>query len=77
MTLTLPRKARREMKVLVRYEGPIPAPVAKGDRLATLVIRAKGIDDVEVPLVAASDVGQLGLFGRLGAALQHIIWGGS
>lgn len=75
LVIMLPRKARRQMKVMAKFEGPIPAPIAKGDKLATLVVSAPGVDIIEVPLVAGADVGQLGLFGRLGAALKHLLWG--
>lgn len=75
LVITLPRKARGEMKVAATFESPLPAPIAKGDRLAKLVITAPGIDPVEVTLVAGAEVGRLGLFGRLGAALKYLLWG--
>ena len=75
--ITLPRKARREMKVAVRYNSPIPAPIRKGDRLATLVIEAPDFKTMEIPLISGAQVDRLGLFGRLGAALKYILWGAS
>jgi len=75
--LTLPRKARRKMKVSVRYNSPIPAPIRKGDRLATLVIEAPDVPTREIPLISGAEVSRLGLFGRLGAALKYILWGAS
>ena len=75
MLLTLPRKARRKMKVSVQFENPVPAPVSECDRVATLVVSVPGEPAVEVPLVAAHDVKRLGLLGRLGTALNAIIWG--
>lgn len=77
LKLTLHKKSRREMKVAVNYQGPIPAPVKKGDMLATLTVSAPGEKTIEVPLVAANDVEQLGLIGRLIAAFKHILWGSS
>lgn len=77
LTLTLPKKSRRDMKVTVNYQGPLPAPIKKGQQMATLNINVPGMDPVQVPLVAAADVEQLGLFGRLGAAFRHILWGSS
>ncbi|MCH7486432.1 MAG: D-alanyl-D-alanine carboxypeptidase, partial [Proteobacteria bacterium] len=77
LVITLARKARLGMKVTVEYEGPIPAPVAKGDRLAKLVVTAPEREPLEVPLVAGADVERLSLFGRLGAALGYILWGQS
>ncbi len=77
LKLTLHKKSRREMKVAVNYQGPIPAPVKKGDVLATLSISAPGEKTIDIPLVAAVDVEQLGLMGRLVAAFKHILWGSS
>ena len=77
LTLTLPKSARRDMKVKVNFEGPVPAPVVKGQRLGTLTITAPDFTTVDVPLVAGDDVEQLGLMGRLGAALNYILWGSS
>ena len=77
LVLTLPRKARPEMKVTVSFEGPIAAPIAAGDQIAVLTITAPGIKAREIPLRAGANVEQLGLFGRLGAAVKYIIWGSS
>ena len=75
VTVTLPRKSRRDLKVSVHYNGPIPAPVAKGAELAKLRIEAPDIDPIEIPLYAGADVTRLGMFSRLGAALKYILWG--
>jgi serine-type D-Ala-D-Ala carboxypeptidase (penicillin-binding protein 5/6) len=73
LTVTLPNAARPEMKVSVAYDGPIPAPITEGDRLAVLKISAPGVETVEVPLVAGSSVEKLGFFGRLFAAVKHLV----
>ncbi|MDV7338586.1 D-alanyl-D-alanine carboxypeptidase family protein [Terasakiella sp. A23] len=73
--ITLPRKSRRKMKVQVKYDGPIPAPVQKGQQLATVVISAPETKDIVIPLYAAEDADRLGFVGRLGAAVKSIIWG--
>ena len=36
LVITMPRKARRQMKVAITYEGPVPAPIARGQPLARL-----------------------------------------
>jgi D-alanyl-D-alanine carboxypeptidase (penicillin-binding protein 5/6) len=73
LSVTLPNAARPEMKVSVAYDGPIPAPITEGDRLAVLKISAPGVETVEVPLVAGNSVEKLGFFGRLFAAVKHLI----
>lgn len=75
--ITMTRKARRNMKVTVRYASPIPAPLAAGQQIGTLTVEAPGFETIETPLTSAADVGQLGMFGRLGAALEFLLWGES
>lgn len=75
--LTMPRTARKEMRVTVEYEGPIPAPIVKGQVLARLRIAAPDMEDRIVPLLAGEDVGKLGPFGRITSAVGHLIWGPS
>ena len=77
MLLTIARKAWHKMKVTVIFENPIPAPIAKGDSVAKLVLSVPGRDKLEVPLLAGAAVERLGLFGRLGTALKAILWGES
>lgn len=75
LTITMQRKARRNMKVVVQMDRPIPAPVKKGDRVATLVITAKDSTTIEKPLFAAQDVDRRGLIGRVTAAISHLVFG--
>ncbi|OEJ64670.1 D-alanyl-D-alanine carboxypeptidase family protein [Magnetovibrio blakemorei] len=77
LTLTLPKRVRPDMKVTATFQEPLPAPILKGQRLGTLSITAPDVAPVEIPLLAAESVEQLGLVGRLGAALDYILWGGS
>lgn len=73
--LTLMRSARQKMKVSVVYEGPVPAPIAAGTQLATLKVTAPDMEDVTIPLYAGADVQQLGVFGKVGAAVEYLVWG--
>ena len=73
--ITLPRGSRRGLEVKVVYEGPVPAPIRKGTPIAQLVIAAPGFETVEVPLAAGAEIGRLGMFGRLGAAIGYMMWG--
>ena len=75
VVVTLPRKARVEMTVAARYEGPIPAPIEAGAQIAKLVVSAPGIQPMEFPLVAGAGVERLGLFGRLSTTFNYLLWG--
>ena len=75
LVVTMARKARRGMTASVRFDGPIPAPIAKGSPVGTLVIETPENEAIEIALAAGQDVPRLGAFGRLGAALNHLLWG--
>ncbi len=75
--LTLTPEARRELEVKLIYDGPVPAPVALGAKLAELEITAPGIEPRRVPLVAGEEVQEAGLLGRMSSAIGYLIWGPS
>jgi D-alanyl-D-alanine carboxypeptidase (penicillin-binding protein 5/6) len=77
LVVTLPRKSRSNMKVKVRYDGPVPSPIAEGQEIAALVVSAPEIADVVVPLLAGQAVERQGPVGRLFSGLKHMILGGS
>jgi D-alanyl-D-alanine carboxypeptidase (penicillin-binding protein 5/6) len=75
LTIIIPRKARRAMKVSVNYQGPLTTPIVKGEAVAILRIEAPNMTTIERPLIAGADVARKGFFGRLGAALEHLLFG--
>jgi D-alanyl-D-alanine carboxypeptidase (penicillin-binding protein 5/6) len=74
LVVTMPRKSRKDMKVTLAYDKPVAAPIAKGDKLGTLVVTAPETATVEVPLLAASSVDRMGPFGRMAMVAAHLIW---
>lgn len=75
LKVSVPRKSRKQMAVKVVHQEAVPAPVAKGDEVAKLVVSAPGMDDVSVPLLAGATVDERSFFGRLGAAIGQLVWG--
>jgi len=56
----------------IRYEGPLMAPIAKGQEVAQLVITTGDTPPQIVPLVAGEDVGRAGFFGRIWLGLKSL-----
>ncbi len=75
LVVTLDRNARKDMKVTLVYEGPVPAPIAKGTTVARVRVSAPGSQTVELPLQAGAEIGRLGPFGRIFAGLKYLIFG--
>jgi D-alanyl-D-alanine carboxypeptidase (penicillin-binding protein 5/6) len=70
---TVPRRAQSDLKVSVIYDGPVPAPIRKGDVVGRIVASAPGMSPVEAPLVAGADVAKAGILGRMVAALGSLV----
>ena len=77
LTITIPKSARRNMKVKVIYDSPIPAPIDAGMEVARLEVTAPDIDPIIRPLKTAQSVSQLAFFGRITSAIKFIIFGAS
>jgi D-alanyl-D-alanine carboxypeptidase (penicillin-binding protein 5/6) len=71
--VTLPIGARKQIDARVTWDGPIEAPIAAGQRIATLTIRAPEAEPIEIPVVAAEDVARGGYLTRLSAAARLLM----
>lgn len=70
---TLPRGSDGKLSMKVRYDGPIKAPIAKGQRIATLIVSTSDAGTQTVPLVAAEAVDEAGFFDRVWAGLKSLL----
>jgi D-alanyl-D-alanine carboxypeptidase (penicillin-binding protein 5/6) len=59
------------LQARVRFDAPIPAPVAKGQELGKLLVSGQGVPDMEVPLIAGADVDRLGVIARIPAVISR------
>jgi D-alanyl-D-alanine carboxypeptidase (penicillin-binding protein 5/6) len=73
--ITLPRKSRKDMKVTVTYDKPVPAPVKQGQEIGKVSVTAPDTTSIEVPLIAAAAVDRMGPFGRMAMVAANLIWG--
>jgi D-alanyl-D-alanine carboxypeptidase (penicillin-binding protein 5/6) len=76
LTAVLKRSGRKEMKVTIAMAEPVAAPIKKGTPVGKLVVTAPDMTPIERPLLAAADVGPLGMVGRFKAAIGYLVWGG-
>jgi D-alanyl-D-alanine carboxypeptidase (penicillin-binding protein 5/6) len=75
VVMTLPRAWKARTKVVVDYDGPIPAPVNRGDVVGKIVVTTGSAAPLEIPLLAGEDVPRLGVVGRAAAVLAHYATG--
>ncbi|WP_417460721.1 D-alanyl-D-alanine carboxypeptidase family protein [Kordiimonas sp.] len=75
VAITMSRRQRAQMEVKVEFINPAPAPIQRGDKLGELVIEMPDRAAVRTPLLAGQDVAEVGGMGRIGAALEYMLFG--
>ncbi len=73
LAVTLPAGINTSnVRVKVVYQGPLKAPIQKGQHVADLVVQTGDTPPQSMPLVAAEAVGEAGFFGRMWAGLTSL-----
>lgn len=72
---TLPRGWRNGLQAKLRYDAPVPAPIAKGQELGRLEVSGRGVPTMTLPLYAGADVERLGMIPRIPAVLGRMLGG--
>ncbi len=70
VTRLVPALVQGQMTAEVVYQGPLKAPIAKGQQVAELVIHMPDMPEARVPLVAEADIGKGGFMTRMLTAAQ-------
>ena len=68
---TLPKGSDGEMTMKVTYDGPIKAPIVKGQPVATLIVTIADAGQQSVPLIAGEGVGEAGFSTGSGLDSNH------
>ena len=71
--VTLPIAAKKDVKFVLKYTGPVPAPVEEGTHVADLVITVPGGEPQIVPLLAGEGVEKISGFARMGAVMRGLL----
>ena len=72
---TINKKDIRNLKVVLKYDGPIVAPIQKGKKVADLVILNRDEIIKTLPLYAAVDLKKVNFFKSLATSINFLIWG--
>jgi D-alanyl-D-alanine carboxypeptidase (penicillin-binding protein 5/6) len=62
-----------EPKLRISYQGPLKAPIAKGQEVAQLLVTMPDGRSQRLPLVAGEAVEEAGFFGRLWLGLKQLV----
>ena len=72
---TINKKNIRYLTVTLKYDGPIRAPIKKGEKVADLIVSNKDEIIKTLPLYSAEDLDKVNIFTSLMTSLNYLIWG--
>ena len=72
---TIKKAKKKLLKVSVNYEGPIEAPIQKGEKVAILKVVYDDEIVGEYDLLASNEVKKVNFVSRLLKSLNYLIWG--
>ncbi len=73
--LTINKKDIRNLRVSLKYDGPIVAPIQKDQKVGDLVISNKEETIKILPLYAEKDLKKVNFFKSLITSINYLIWG--
>ena len=73
--LTLKKKQARNLKVYIKYNGPVKAPIKKDQKVGQIEVFVKDELVKKVPIYASEKVEKVNVFKSLFMSLNYLIWG--
>jgi len=72
---TIPKAKKKYLKVVIKYDGPINAPIEINDIVAKVVVKYK--DDLigEYDLYSSEKINRMNVFSRILSSINFLIWG--
>ena len=73
--ITIPKKAAKNLKVFIQYDGPIKAPIKKDQEIGKLIVENPEEETKEIPIYASTDIKKVNFFKSLFISFNYMIWG--
>jgi D-alanyl-D-alanine carboxypeptidase (penicillin-binding protein 5/6) len=72
---TIKKAKKKLLKVSVKYDGPVEAPIKKDEKIATLNVVYNNVLVGEYDLLSSKDIKKVNFLSRLIKSLNYLIWG--
>lgn len=73
LSILIPATGQDALQAHISYQGPIEAPIAKGQEIAELVLEREDMPEMRLPLVAEADVPRGGFVPHVVTAAQVLM----
>ena len=72
---TVPKRKKKSVKAVVEYNGPLKAPISKGDKIGILTVYVAGELKKEIDVISNEDIKRTNIISRLFRSLNYLVWG--
>jgi D-alanyl-D-alanine carboxypeptidase (penicillin-binding protein 5/6) len=73
--LTIPKRKKKTINVQLEYDGPIHAPISKGQKLGKMIVSISDEIIKEVDFFSNENINRSNIFTRLFKSLNYLVWG--
>ena len=73
--VTIQKKEVKDLKVKLEYNGPIKAPIKKGQQIGNLILESPNEEVKKFPIYASKSVKKVNFFKSLFLSFNYMIWG--
>ena len=73
--LTIPKRKKKIIKAIIEYNGPVHAPINKGEKLGKLNIYISGELTQQIDILSNENIKRANIFSRLFKSLNFLVWG--
>jgi len=73
--LTIPKRKKKIIKAIIEYNGPIKAPILKGEKVGSLNVYISGELMKKVDILSNENIKRANIFSRLFQSLNFLVWG--
>ena len=69
------KEKKKSIKAVIEYNGPLEAPITKGDKIGMLNIYIAGELKKEIDIYSSEDIKKANIFSRLLKSFNYLVWG--
>jgi len=73
--LTVPKRKKKTIKAILKYEGPLISPIKKGDLVGVLHIYVSDELVKKIDVISDEDIKRSNIFSRIFKSLNYLVWG--
>tara|TARA_B100001123_G_scaffold402649_1_gene490409 strand:- start:287 stop:904 length:618 start_codon:yes stop_codon:yes gene_type:complete len=73
--ITVPKRKKKIIEAVLEYNGPLEAPILKGEKVGLLKVYVKGELTKSIDILSNESIKKANIFSRLLNSFNYLVWG--